>query len=203
MNQTNNFKGYLGFSLRELNQTEVMDFCYSNISNLSVIQSSENVKAKLLKVKQLVNFTANFGLRIYSSGCYYLDPETGLWSSYGLEILSDSNITHTHCVSSHLTSFAGGYIVLPAAINFDSVWSKASFLDNPTIYITIIVITCLFVILLIWSVRKDYLDKKKIGFTLIKTNENNNYLYEVILFTGNRPNSGTDSLVFFYFSRVY
>ena len=59
------------------------------------------------------SFTSNFWLRTYASGCYYMDTKTNKWSSYGVEILSDSNLTHSHCVSSHLTTFAGGFIVLP------------------------------------------------------------------------------------------
>jgi hypothetical protein len=56
------------------------------------------------------SFTSNFWLRTFASGCYYMDTATNDWSSYGMEILEDSNLTHTHCISSHLTTFAGGFM---------------------------------------------------------------------------------------------
>ena len=78
----------------------------------------------------------NFWLRIYSAGCYYLNETTNEWSSMGVKILRDTNRTHTHCLSSYLSPFAGGLIVLPSGIDFDYVWSgeKASPLKNPTVY---------------------------------------------------------------------
>lgn len=92
---------------------------------------------------------------------------TNDWSSYGTEVLSDTNLTHTHCISNHLTSFAGGFIVLPSAIDFNAVWAHASFLQNPIIYSTIIALICLYIILAIWARYTDSKDEQKMGITVL------------------------------------
>jgi len=61
------------------------------------------------------NFTTDFKIRTYSSGCYYFDTDSGKWKSDGMEILEDTNLKQTHCFSNHLTSFAGGLVVMPIA----------------------------------------------------------------------------------------
>ena len=107
-----------------------------------------------------------------------MDSITNDWSSYGTEVLPDTNLTHTHCQSTHLTSFAGGFIVLPAAIDFNAVWAHASFLDNPIIYSTIIALICLYISLAIWARYMDWKDEHKMGITLLgDLNEKGNKYY--------------------------
>jgi hypothetical protein len=66
------------FGLRELNSTEISDFC-SNISmNNPPITN------------QRFNFTSNYELRFYTSGCYYLD-KTNQWKSDGLVVSFQSS----------------------------------------------------------------------------------------------------------------
>jgi hypothetical protein len=129
-----------------------------------------------------------------------MDTNTNKWSSYGVEILSDSNLTHSHCVSSHLTTFAGGFIVLPNAIDFNYVWANASFLQNPVIYSTVIALICLYILLAVWARWMDKKDEDKCGITLIGNMKDHmkieqRYIYEIICFTGNRLNAGTKSKV--------
>lgn len=59
------------FGLRELNSTETMIFC-RNQSNLSSSIRDRPVR-----------FTADYSLRTYTSGCYYLDTMNN-WRSDGL-----------------------------------------------------------------------------------------------------------------------
>ncbi len=59
------------FGIRELNSTEIINVC----SNSSI----ENPPI----TNQRFNFTSNYQLRIYTSGCYYLD-ENNQWKSDGL-----------------------------------------------------------------------------------------------------------------------
>lgn len=118
----------------------------------------------------------------------------------GIEIFSDTNQTHTHCQTTHLTTFAGGYIVLPNAIDFNDAFAKASIQQNPTIYATIIALVCTYVLMSIWARWMDWRDEQKCGITLLGDTaalreERNKYLYEIIVFTGNRPNAGTTSKV--------
>ncbi|CAF4417841.1 unnamed protein product, partial [Adineta steineri] len=63
------------------------------------------------------DFTSNYELLIYTSGCYYLD-ESNNWKSDGLTVGPLTNMYETECLSTHLTTFAGGFIVLPAPINW-------------------------------------------------------------------------------------
>ena len=60
------------FGIRELNATEIDDFC----SNYSFINSPPISN-------ELYNFTSNYELRTYASGCYYLDSNNN-WQSDGL-----------------------------------------------------------------------------------------------------------------------
>jgi hypothetical protein len=193
MSRVNGFKGYVGFSLVEI------DSPYLDCSNKSA--NSLDLLIDLIQNKTSQNettFTDNFELRTYASGCYFMNATSNSWSSYGIEILSDSNMTHTHCQSYHLTTFAGGLIVLPNAINFNYVWSNASFLQNPVIYSTVIALICMYLLLGIWSRRMDSKDRKKEGVTILGDVDNksvNKYIYEIIVFTGARLNAGTSSKV--------
>ena len=120
-----------------------------------------------------------------------------------MEILEDSNQTHTHCQTTHLTSFAGGFIVLPNAISFNDAFANASFLQNPVIYSTVIALVSLYILMAIWTRWMDKKDEEKCGFTLLGVDDENDdevdsrnkYLYEIIVFTGSRPNAGTQSKV--------
>ena len=197
-------KSYIGISLIELNSSRI-NSCQNKTKYLMDLSSSSSA----LTISNTNEFTQNFWMRIFTAGCYYLDTQTSMWSSYGMEILSDTNLTHTHCQSNHLTTFAGGFLVLPPAIDFSYVWANASFLQNPVIYSTVIALICLYILLGIWSRWMDNKDDQKQGFTVIFT-ENSEfcmdestikgakyYAYEMIVYTGSRPNSGTKSNVSF------
>jgi hypothetical protein len=176
-------KGYVGYSITELNSMNV------------------NCENKSLNVNETMNGTLvdNFEIRVYTSGCYFMDMITKKWSSSGLEILIDSNETHFHCQSNHLTTFAGGFIVLPNEINFNYVWSHASFTQNPVIYTTVIVMICSYILLGIWSRNMDIKDEAKCGITVLGDDDfierKNKYAYEICVFTGLRLNAGTKSKV--------
>ena len=137
MSQINGFKGFVGFSLRELNSNELNSFCINN---------NKNTSSSFPLINTQVNFTCDFLIRSYSSGCYYYDVATGKWSSDGLEILYDTNLQHTHCLSNHLTTFAGGLVVLPITINFEYIFSNAIFTQSLIAVFIIIIITFLYVL---------------------------------------------------------
>jgi hypothetical protein len=60
------------FGLRELNSTEIIHFCWNSSINNNPPKTNERV-----------NFTSNYELRVYTSGCYYRD-ENNNWKSDGL-----------------------------------------------------------------------------------------------------------------------
>ena len=133
-----------------------------------------------------------------------MDTETGVWRSDGVEVIEQgTNTTHTHCQSTHLTEFAGGFIVLPPTIDFDYAFANASFEKNALIYMTVIGVTCLYILLAIWAVYADRLDKLKTGICVLSDTGSgplglsieSTYLYEFMVLTGARNGAATDSKV--------
>ena len=166
----------------------------NNLSNNTNITNSSIIS---------IGFSSNIYFRFYFLGCYYLDKNTATWLSNGLTVLNDTNSTHTHCLSTHLTDFAGSalesvqsLLVLPEPIDFDYVFRNSGFLENKTIYITIIICGSVYIFLLIWCLYMDNIDRDKANiYLLIDNSKLDLYYYEMIVFTGNRPNSGTLSNV--------
>ncbi|CAF1645338.1 unnamed protein product, partial [Adineta ricciae] len=172
------------YGIRELNSTEFNIYCLNNSSSIPIIEEK-------------VNFTSNYEIRIYTSGCYYLD-ENNQWNSNGLIVGSNTNHYETECYSKHLTTFAGGFIVLPEPINWNYIFANADFVKNKTIYITIICTIIIYIILLIYARFKDKIDLEKLGvIPLADNNKFDKYFYQIIVFTGQRTNAGTNSNVHF------
>ena len=107
------------------------------------------------------NFSANYELRVYTSGCYYLDKNKQ-WQGDGVVVGSLTNHEQTQCFSTHLTTFAGGFIVLPAPVNWNYVFANADFAKNKTIYVTLMVICILYLLLMIYARVKDKKDVQKV-----------------------------------------
>jgi hypothetical protein len=180
---------YVGMGIRELTADENFNLCLSNSTN-------KTSQPPIQPAAFGLNFTDDISIRAFTSGCYYLNKTTGEWLSDGVEVQMDTNTTHTHCISSHLTEFAGGFVVVPNQINFDYVWANADFLKNPTIYATVIAITCLYLLAIFWCRWMDLVDLKKTQVYLLDDNNvTDTYLYEILVFTGNRQDAGTESQV--------
>ena len=171
------------FGIRELDSIEMNDAC----SNSSMINPPTT--------KQHVNFTADYDLRVYTSGCYYLDANNN-WQADGLVVGPATNHHETECYSTHLTSFAGGFLVLPAPINWSYVFANADFNKNMTVYITLICVCILYLLLVIYARYKDKKDVEKLGVTPLPDNHRTDqYFYQILVFTGHRKDSGTKSKV--------
>ncbi|CAF4238484.1 unnamed protein product, partial [Adineta steineri] len=173
------------YGLRELNSTEMMNTCSnSSVSSLPITD-------------QRFNFTSNYQLRIYTSGCYYLD-KNNQWKSDGLTVGPLTNHYETQCFSTHLTSFASGFVILPESINWNYVFANADFMKNKTIYLTVICVSVIYIILIIYARFKDKKDIEKLGVTPLPDNHRSDqYFYQIIVFTGQRQNAGTNSNVHF------
>ncbi len=74
-----------------------------------------------------------------------------------------TNHNENECYSTHLTTFAGGFIVLPSPINWNYVFTNADFNKNKTIYLTVIVISIVYLLLIIYARYKDKKDIEKLG----------------------------------------
>jgi hypothetical protein len=176
------------FGLRELNSTEMIEFC----SNTSMTNPP--------MINERFNFTSNYQLRVYTSGCYYLDSNNQ-WKSDGLQVGPLTNHYQTQCYSTHLTTFASGFVVLPVPINWNYVFAHANFLQNKTIYLTIICVCIICLILMIYARFKDKKDLEKLGVTPLPDNHRfDHYYYQILVFTGQRKDAGTKSRVHFILS---
>ena len=72
----------------------------------------------------------------------------------------------TQCFSSHLTTFAGGFLVLPTPINWSYVFAHADFTRNLTVYLTVISLSVLYLLLVIYARYKDRKDVEKVRIHL-------------------------------------
>ncbi|CAF1236168.1 unnamed protein product [Adineta ricciae] len=142
-------------------------------------------------------FSSDYSIRMYTSGCYYLHKDQ-TWQSDGLTVGKESNERFTQCYSTHLTTFASGFVILPNPIEFNGDFSIER---NYIIYITLIVIGLLYVVTIAFSRRKDLFDAKMLMvIPLLDNNPRDTYLYQLVVFTGMRANAGTKSKVHFILS---
>jgi hypothetical protein len=192
--EVNSFSGKCGFGLKEIDCNTISN---SNRADLDFL-------AKIVQQNRATNFTDNFYTRIFSSSCYYLNTLNYMWVSNGTQVMEDSTVNQTHCRTNHLTAFAPGFTGLPTAkIDFNYVFTHSSFEQNATIYATVIVVCCSYVLLAIFAFYFDLKDRNKTGISVINNNYDisnpNKYFYEIIVFTGGRKNAQTSSQVFKYF----
>jgi polycystin 1L2 len=68
----------------------------------------------------------------------------------------------TQCFSTHLTTFAGGFLVLPAPINWNYVFANADFAKNKTVYLTVICVAIIYLVLVIYARFQDKKDVEKV-----------------------------------------
>ena len=73
-----------------------------------------------------------------------------------------TNHYQTQCFSTHLTTFAGGFLVLPAPVNWNYVFANVDFAKNRTIYLTVIGICILYILLVIYARCMDRKDVEKV-----------------------------------------
>ncbi|CAF3914081.1 unnamed protein product, partial [Rotaria sp. Silwood1] len=112
-----------------------------------------------------------------------------------------TNHYQTQCFSTHLTKFAGGWIVIPKSLDWKYMKENAQFEQNKTIYATLITIDSLFIFIFIFAAMKDRKYVKKLMMTpLLDNKKSDKYFYEIIFFTGMRNDAATKSKVYFILS---
>ena len=84
-----------------------------------------------------------------------------------LQVGSLTNYYETQCFSTHLTTFAAGFLALPAPINWNYVFSNGDFIKNKTIYLTVIVTILIYLILIIYARFKDKKDFDKVLYIFL------------------------------------
>ncbi len=136
-------------------------------------------------------------MQTYTVGCYYLNSKQEEWVSDGLWVKSTTK-TKTVCAASHLTSFATGFFPEVNTIDFELVFAAASFEDNLTAYVFLIIVFTLYVIWMIWALYKDRQDAKRLVVPSLADNHpEDRYFYEMLVETGPLSSHGTTANVFF------
>lgn len=75
-------------------------------------------------------------------------------------------------------------------------------MKNKTIYLTVIIVTVIYIILMIFARYKDRKDVEKLGVTPLPDNHRDDpYFYQILVFTGQRKDAGTQSKVNIGFPR--
>ncbi|KAK4323445.1 hypothetical protein Pmani_005866 [Petrolisthes manimaculis] len=112
-------------------------------------------------------FNESYSFSSFVSSCLFFNKETLSWSSEGCRVVG-ANTTITTCACNHLTSFGSSFFVAPNAIDFSYVFANAGFLDNLTIYLTLIISLALYFIGLVYARIKDRRDveKSKVQFLI-------------------------------------
>ncbi|XP_063886174.1 polycystin-1-like protein 2 isoform X1 [Scylla paramamosain] len=137
----------------------------------------------------------DYSLRIFTSGCYFFNDSSLMWSSENLEVVN-ATYERTMCRSTHLTAFGSRFFPTPNSISFEFIFANAGFLDNTAIYVTLAVTLFVFVCLLIVARIKDKQDVKKRGATALPDNNmEDRYLYEIVVYTGSDKNASCESKV--------
>jgi hypothetical protein len=132
------------FGIRQLNAAEVNHWC-----------TNQSTKADPPRSDGAFHSTDNYELRLFTSGCFYLDADHR-WRSDGLllsislslclsaihddllQVGPSTNLSHTQCFSTHLTTFAGGFLALPEPIHWNYAFAEAD-LDSLTLICAAIV----------------------------------------------------------------
>ena len=118
-----------------------------------------------------------------------------------IKVGSKTNHYQTQCLSSHLTRFAAGFVILPEMVDWKGVLAKGDFVQNKTIYLTVIGVSITYIVLLIYARFKDRKDLEKLGVTPLPDNHpSDQYYYQLLVFTGHREHSGTKSKVILFSS---
>nr|XP_045617521.1 uncharacterized protein LOC123770009 [Procambarus clarkii] len=143
------------------------------------------------------SFNSTYFFSTFTSSCLFFNKELLTWSSDGCKVIG-ANSTVTVCACNHLSSFGSGFFIMPNTIDFSYVFANAGFADNLTIYLVLIISLGLYFIILIYARIMDKKDVEKVGATPLPDNKpNDHYLYNIMVHTGQLPNSGTKSKVHF------
>ena len=143
--QTNGHQSII-FGVRQLNSTEVDHWCSNPSTHLNPPRSDQPFR-----------FTDNYELRLYTSGCFYLDADHR-WRSDGLQVGPLTNLSHTQCLSTHLTTFASSFRVHPGLINWNYVFSSAVLNKNQSTYLSVICAIILYLMLMAYDRAKNSSD---------------------------------------------
>ncbi|XP_063710414.1 uncharacterized protein LOC134838971 isoform X2 [Symsagittifera roscoffensis] len=148
-------------------------------------------------------FSSDFEFNVWSQGCYFMEDDASKsspkdYSTRGCVVGSMSNKYGTECMCMHLTAFAGSTLApAPPALDFSAMSFK--FEDMYPVYCVLLLLWMVYILLMLWSRRKDRQDIAKLGFTPLPDNDPADfYMYELAIQTGMLKGAGTTSRIYFY-----
>ncbi|KAA3678286.1 polycystin 1L2, partial [Paragonimus westermani] len=181
LNQTVKSKFYIGY--RQLNENELDQYTTSKRPPVPY------------PYRDQINNTAKS--RIFLSSCLSTNGSNPTsWLLDECEVGSATTSRQTECLCRRPTTVTAGWQVLPNKLDFAYIFANMDFEKNGTVYGTEIAIGVLFLLLFLWARRADLRDIEQLGVTPLAENDPmDEYLYEVIVNTGRRPNAGTQSKI--------
>ncbi|XP_035672975.1 polycystic kidney disease protein 1-like 2 [Branchiostoma floridae] len=144
------------------------------------------------------NITLNYTIKIFTSKCLFFDVNSHLWKSDGCKVGPLTSESQTHCFCNHLTAFGSDFqfFVAPNSLNImEALKEFKNIHDNPAVVSTISIIVGIYLLLILWGRKRDMDDTKKMGATILGTSTGGSGLYQIVVFTGTRSNSGTTAKV--------
>ncbi|XP_047125391.1 uncharacterized protein LOC105844194 isoform X2 [Hydra vulgaris] len=156
--------------------------------------------AKML-VQNSYNFdeTEYFGkfhyeMKSFCVECNYWNEDANRWMSDGCQLdVHQTSFLMTKCNCNHLTTF-GGFFVAPNPL---PVFSILKIKKGYVLLVTVVTVISLWLLGLLITRRLDRKDISKIGVCPLADNQDEDtYLYQIIVNTGSRRNAGTKSNIF-------
>lgn len=122
-------------------------------------------------------------------------PKPVNWTDTSSSGTSSRKRRSTSSAADKPMSFGAAMSVPTNTINLaDSAFNHLD--DNPLIFAVMISIVCMYLCLLVWAKRQDMLDVVKAGSSpLLDNDPRDQYLYELVVYTGQRSRAGTTSRV--------
>ncbi|CAG0896667.1 unnamed protein product [Darwinula stevensoni] len=142
----------------------------------------------------------SYCLQSITTRVVYFNDTLGKFTDDGLSLL-EADGTVLKMESSHMTTFGGGFFVMPNTVDLEYVFHHLGFDDNLTIYMTIIFTGIIILVLLVWARLQDKKDLQMIGAIPLPDNDPRDaYVYEILVSTGDKNLAATDSIVSFILS---
>ncbi|XP_071821799.1 uncharacterized protein [Apostichopus japonicus] len=146
-----------------------------------------------------LNWTEDWDLVVmtYSPQCYYWSVHSESWKTDGCQPGPLTDLQRLHCVCNHLSTFAGGVIPLPNAINLkEDILLFAELFENPVTTMTVLSVFSVFLLCAVWARRKDRREEKESEVIYLADNDPDaQYQYHITVMTGMRRGAGTSSTV--------
>ncbi|KAI8514730.1 hypothetical protein Bbelb_073210, partial [Branchiostoma belcheri] len=178
---------------------EVNGTYYIGVKELGPNECRNVPGASLADVKSKIKVALDnetYSLAILTPQCVWWDKNGGgQWKPSGCTVGPNTTVSHTQCLTTHLTSFGSDFIVPPNSIDFSTVFAKfANLSDNAAVFSTVIVMFGIYFIIVYFLFKADKLDRLKWGVLPIADNkESDENFYLLTVYTGLKSGSGTSS----------